>query len=685
MTAKIFLFAVWSVIAALLAPPQSGLVSSLAAPDLPSGAGIIQPQWTVWGAEQYALADDGASIWIGGVGGVVQWDKATGTYRRFSRVDGLPQTQVLAIAVDTAGNRWFGGIGGLSRLDAAGDWTHLTAANSGLWSDEIAALDVTTDGALYVAHALPDGVVSRLSAAGEWHWFPNRYTAVQADYAAIASSPARPTDLWTVAGAEVWAGHWVYDGSVWRERPLPYHFEIAGSVVDREGDLWVRADGYPEVWEWLDGAWKPRMWNSWITFSPTVLAVDNEGRVWAGGSGSVHPYAPPSVIIRDLTQKDERHLGQLDYLSTLMSTAEGLWGTGPGWLMQPGFGVTVLPDIPRYQIVWDALVDGSGPLWVTSRPAAEQFDGGLQMLDDRGTTARADDAWRNEALACPRVTAMDRLDGDVWYAVHCYNRLGSPPEARRRHAGVDIGYKLPITSDSRVTDIFAQDEHRVWFAITEEWYSGKAYVVGLDDAGTPSKLDDDIWQTLDVGVADGPVSVAVDAQGQLWRGQGDGLYRYDGAAWQQVSGGFAVCDLTPARDGTLYAQLERERDAGCEVYSDNVLVVSPEGMPEQYARTVKTLVTDDPVSVRSATRRNRMWTVAADGAILFTGRAYPRDTLNRVLSSGELQTYTLPVAATSVRRLEVDGRGQVWLVGDGKLWRMEGPAIERLYLPLLSR
>jgi hypothetical protein len=353
--------------------------------------------------------------------------------------------------------------------------------------------------------------------------------------------------------------------------------------------------------------------------------------------------------------------------------------------MQPGLGVRQLPDIPRHRTVWDALAEPNGTVWLTSEPSAAQFSGALQMFDDRNTAPLEDDAWREEGLGCARVTAMEQHESDVWYGVHCYNRLGSPPGARRRHAGVNIDYKLPVSSDATVTDIFAQDERRVWFAITENWYSGKAYVVGLDDGGTPMKLDDDTWQTLDVGASHGPISVAVDAQGRLWRGQDNGLHRYDGAAWQQVYNGLAVCDLTPARDGALYAQLEREGNAGCEAFSDRVLVVSPEGMVEQHPGTVAALVTGDPASVRSATRRNSMWSVAADGAIWFTGRAYPQDTLNRAPGAGPLQSYALPVPQTDVRRVEVDGRGRVWLVGDGKLWRMEGPAIHRLYLPLLNR
>lgn len=90
--------------------------------------------WTRWQRDTYVLVYDGESLWIGGGGGVIRWQQATQSYRRYSTVDGLPQQVVYAAAVDAAGNRWFGGDGGLSRFDTQERWTHFTTANSWLQS-----------------------------------------------------------------------------------------------------------------------------------------------------------------------------------------------------------------------------------------------------------------------------------------------------------------------------------------------------------------------------------------------------------------------------------------------------------------------------------------------------------------------------------------------------------------------
>ena len=147
-----------------------------------AGQGIDQPldqqnatmSWQLWNPNQYALADDGQAIWIGASGGVVRYDKATGAYRRYTMLDGLPHTRVLAVAVAGAGNRWFGGDGGLSRLSQDGRWTHFDSANSGLRSDLVDGIAVGADGILWLSHGLPAGSVSRRDPDGAWQWYPSR-------------------------------------------------------------------------------------------------------------------------------------------------------------------------------------------------------------------------------------------------------------------------------------------------------------------------------------------------------------------------------------------------------------------------------------------------------------------------------------------------------------------------------
>jgi ligand-binding sensor domain-containing protein len=243
----------------------------------------------------------------------------------------------------------------------------------------------------------------------------------------------------------------------------------------------------------------------------------------------------------------------------------------------------------------------------------------------------------------------------------------------RYHGEVRTLYGL--SWDQVVTDIFAQDQHHIWFAV--RGYDRPYSVLGLYDNGTPADTGDDVWRTYPIELVEGNVVVAVDANGQLWHGQGSGLYRYDGAAWQLVYGERPICDLTPAADGTLYAQV---RCGG----RGEILVVRPDGTIEDRLFSIEGLIKHELATVQTARRRNSLWSVASDGAIWYIDNFYAGQEVRRRTSSG-LTTYSLPVDPVAVRRLDVDSRGHVWLLADSQLWRMEGPRPIHLYLPVVSR
>ena len=65
------------------------------------------------------LVDD-TYVWALTSGGVLRFDRATKTYDRFTRLDGLPGNDVSSLTVDDNGNLWFGTrFQGLSRLRVA--------------------------------------------------------------------------------------------------------------------------------------------------------------------------------------------------------------------------------------------------------------------------------------------------------------------------------------------------------------------------------------------------------------------------------------------------------------------------------------------------------------------------------------------------------------------------------------
>ena len=89
-------------------------------------------------------------------------------------------------------------------------------------------------------------------------------------------------------------------------------------------------------------------------------------------------------------------------------------------------------------------------------------------------------------------------------------------------------------------------------------------------------------------------------------------------------------------------------------------------------------------ALRAAPHRNRLWTVAPDGAVWYVAGRYPPEPgyapvydLSRQDAAG-VTHYPLPSAAggsaeafaSAVQRLEVDAHNHVWLVDGEQLWRM---------------
>jgi hypothetical protein len=186
-----------------------------------------------------------------------------------------------------------------------------------------------------------------------------------------------------------------------------------------------------------------------------------------------------------------------------------------------------------------------------------------------------------------------------------------------------------------------------------------------------------------VGGAEGARAVAVDGSGRIWFGDRIGMHRYEAGQWRLIPYEFGesqgVCDLTPAADGAMFAQIPNGLD--CQNPLQTVLRVPPDGSSGIPA-FVGSLVEQTPHLVRSASRRNRLWTVAPDCAIWFTSAEVTQESslrnhLHRRDARG-LATYLLPFRREAVRSLEVDANNHVWVVADGSLWRLSAKADFRL-------
>lgn len=626
--------------------------------------------WMQWGAGQYALADDGAALWIGGGQGVLRWEKATGATRRYATPEGLPSRSVYAVAVDAAGNRWFGGDGGLSRLDPADQWTHFTPANSGIFSGTVTGIAVGADGTLWAGFAPPQAAVSRRDPDGAWHSLPDRASTVAVDYARILTTHNQ-NPLWTVAGNEVWVDYFVYNGTGWTDRTPDVPPTTPQQVVAAPNGTVSALDSGTRIWQWNGSAWQLHTIQFTWGGAVTAIAADAGSRLWLGirsrDTGST-PYSNEQPELRILGAPGQQQViaGNVP-VGALLAEGSGVWATGPGWLCTPNGTVHSFLDTPAYSGFNNAIVDQAGAVWLQTSYAAPYTVGTMQRLDDRNTAVLEDDRWtRFGEFYLTRATALERAPGgDVWMAYVTATRfapfLPDQPVGRYRQ-NTWYGYRLPDPDGVvEVHDIFAQDDRHTWFTFTRFRDGvGAGGVLRLDDGGTMGDVSDDNWTeypdpnqygTGTVG------SVAVDSLGRLWYGGEGGLVRWDGAAWQPVAAG-AICDLTPARDGIIFALVAST--LGCLPTQGSALMVHPDNRVEHFS--VGELVRSHLELVRTAIRPNRLWSVAREGAVWYLDgiSLYRRDDRG-------VARYNLPYDATW---MEAGSGGRVWLFMSSALWRL---------------
>ena len=300
------------------------------------------------------VSTDG-DVWSATAGGVLRYNRETGRYSRFTRLDGLAGNGVLSAAADEDGNLWFGtDRGGLSKF----------LAGEGRFRDPIAefrdlrlnALAVADD-RVYVASNI--GVSAYLIGVER----------VKESYRQFGSYP-RDTEVTALAVHEgvIWAG--TTEGMAWADLSEPNLQDpqvwSTDATVGKVADIvavgaHVFCAGEFRVWRW-DSAGIARTAVGQVSGTPTTLGV-LDGRVVAANSDNV------------LFQRSEdggwvRLTGLARTIVTLSDSGPSseLWiGTDQGLDVLRAKKPPALRDPPANHFYEMALADG-GNLWIASAP-----------------------------------------------------------------------------------------------------------------------------------------------------------------------------------------------------------------------------------------------------------------------------------------------------------------------------
>ena len=253
----------------------------------------------------------------------------TPQFRRYDISDGLPSTNVYAVAQDHDGAIWFGTKGGLARFDGVRFKVYRHAENDpgSLHSNGVATLMVDRRGHLWAA-GLNAGL-NRYDAASDTfrHWGHD------------------PSDTASLASDRVWSIAQTGDGTLW---------------VGSEGGLdRMHADGrgFEHVVDPALGATPTEVG------TVVALYVDGYGRLWVGSDRGVFVRETDGTIRRIRSAEPQRTLDAWridgDNDEVRIATADGFWIVGKDGVARR-FGVGVIPATN----VMSSVRDSVGRLWV---------------------------------------------------------------------------------------------------------------------------------------------------------------------------------------------------------------------------------------------------------------------------------------------------------------------------------
>jgi signal transduction histidine kinase/ligand-binding sensor domain-containing protein len=537
-------------------------VAPVAAGDHSSAQPYVWRSWTrldgLPGSQVWAITQDQTGyIWIGTNEGLVRFDGVRFVSGRQLGLERLPNASVRTLSIARDGSVWVGfGTGGIGRLKDGRLQTFTT--EDGLPPGVVAGIADDARGTIWSATA--NGLYRLQSGRWERVGFDDGV----APRAVYAVSVDRRGQLWVGTRAGVYRS--VGDQPVRFDR-------VAGVTVqsfaeDDAGNMW----GVGDAGLSLLGPNQPRAVAVATAFSSGQrMLADRQGRLWVGtfGDGLLRVTRGADVVIDRVTKPG---VSNYDVVLAVFEDREGnIWVGTPHGLDRgargliaslPGAGDGITAPIQAVA----AASDGS--VWVGTTNALHRFAEGARgvrvtpaQLTGRGVVALHGDRRGGMWVATPR--EIGRIDGDRFFPVAPVGELFNRPVA------------MAIAGDGTMwicdleRGLFTWNGHAIAAVPSERFGSLAAFSILADRAGR-------IW----VGHLDGTISVHEagratrytsadgvlgsvvtgfyeDPAGDVWAGSRNGLMRVrhdriDGVTWDRGLPGHTVTAITGDENGHLW-------------------------------------------------------------------------------------------------------------------------------------
>lgn len=426
-------------------------------------------------------------------------------WRSWTRLDGLPGSQVWAIAQDQTGYIWIGTNEGLVRFDGVRFVSGRQLGLERLPNASVRTLSIARDGSVWVGFGT--GGIGHLKD-GRLQTFTTDDGLPPGVVAGIADD-ARGT-IWSATANGLYRlqdGRW--DRVSIDERAAPR--AVYAVAVDRTGRLWVgsRRGVYRRA---ID---EPLRFERLSAITVQSFAEDDAGHMWGVGDAGLTelgPGSPRTIVAGRAYSSGQRVLADRQGRLWIGTFGNGLLRVTRG--ADPVVDEVTKPGVPNDGVVLAVFEDREGNIWVGTPHGLDR--GAKGLIDSRPGTS--------DGMVAPIQAVAAASDGSVW--------VGTTDGLHRFADGVRGARVTPPNLTGRgVLALHGDSRGPVWVATPREIgrIDGDRYV-SIAPVGTQFSR---------------PIAMATDRDGSLWVCDLErGLFIWDGHAMAAVA---------PERFGSLAA------------------------------------------------------------------------------------------------------------------------------------
>ncbi|MCP4659459.1 MAG: response regulator [bacterium] len=463
-----------------------------------------------------------------------QLDAQRHLLRTYSEDDGLPSATVHDVLQDGSGRMWFATRSGVAVYDG----THFELLKDGLPELAVVDIDIDDAGSIWgLGGRGPDSVsVMRLDGQDRWSLLPDPRIGAAKCWERASLAVTRDERGLVVALGTAEAGLHMWRDEGWTRFAAPGLAEQVREVTARRGRVYAASSHGLFV---VEG---PRIRDHWTgqdAPTPELYAValeelgpgDEDLRIWLLGAGWIGALEPGGFR---LLWQDERSLVDLRFRAVLEPD-----GTGGVLVGQP----MTLRHLPADRATLRALGPAHGLAGDGATAFHTDHEGNLWIASWRGVSKivgrRFTNFTRLDGLLEDEVTAIVELSPGSLLLGH--NRGLTRFTGREAVVIPFPEEEIHSIVDARVMDLVADGRGAVWAAVSS-WGVGRYQ---------PRRRIRWYREGLRKEIA----ALVIDAQGTMWAGGEDGIFRFDGDRFAAVAHPLppaAIRRIAIGGDGTLY-------------------------------------------------------------------------------------------------------------------------------------